>query len=265
MRRICATASMRWDTLAPRPRGVSTGPPRLDVAYAHARSARPRREPRIRRSARPQPHRDDPRARAKGAWPPLSGSSRISPRCPRCRDGCFTDKAAASAGVPAPRVPRDRESTRHPPELSQFGDPDDPGDPARHAVGLARARVCAFGAGAADHCPPSRAPRPSPGSTAVLATLEPPATITPPGQGSSSGCDLHGRASGRESRMRRSGSSRLRSLTHLESRSPEAKRWAGLPGEGTNRTEWLNRHAASLGGTSVAWNAKGCVRASRRI
>ena len=32
--------SMRWDTLDPRPRGVSTDPPRLDVAYAHARSAR---------------------------------------------------------------------------------------------------------------------------------------------------------------------------------------------------------------------------------
>ena len=62
--------------------------------------------------------------------------------------------------------------------------------------------------------------------------------------------------------MRRSGSSRLRSLTHLESRDPEAKRWAGLPGEGTNRTEWLNRHAALSGGASVAWNAKGCVRAS---
>ena len=30
------------------------------------------------------------------------------------------DKAAASAGVPAPRVPRDRESTRRSPELSQF-------------------------------------------------------------------------------------------------------------------------------------------------
>lgn len=41
---------MRWDTLDPRPRGVSTDPQRLDVAYAHARSARPRREPRIRRN-----------------------------------------------------------------------------------------------------------------------------------------------------------------------------------------------------------------------
>ena len=48
--------------------------------------------------------------------------------------------------------------------------------------------------------------RPSPGSTAVFATLEPRATITLPGQGSSSSCDLHVRASGRESRRRRSGS-----------------------------------------------------------
>ena len=48
------------------------------------------------------------------------GSGRISPRCSRCPHGCFPIKAAASAGVPAPRVPRDRESTRRSPELSQF-------------------------------------------------------------------------------------------------------------------------------------------------
>ena len=43
--------SMRCDTLDGR--DVSTEPPPLDVAYAHARSARPRRQPRIRREARP--------------------------------------------------------------------------------------------------------------------------------------------------------------------------------------------------------------------
>ncbi len=31
-----------------------------------------------------------------------------------------TEFASLLMSVPAPRVPRDRESTRHPPELSQF-------------------------------------------------------------------------------------------------------------------------------------------------
>jgi hypothetical protein len=72
---------MRWDTPDVRPEGVGTYPARLDVAYARARSGRPRRQPRIRRQAGlgPTPGRllfrpDAPPAHARFATPAIKKS-----------------------------------------------------------------------------------------------------------------------------------------------------------------------------------------------
>ena len=85
-----------------------------------------------KRHSRPTPMLLDHSTRLAGVRSLLlAGSSRFLAFARAAGTAASPIKQPRRQACPRSAFPRDRESTRHPPELSQFGDPDDPGDPAR--------------------------------------------------------------------------------------------------------------------------------------